>query len=122
MGDLIYVLAGGELEIVRQSPGGSEELLKMVKPGDYFGEIGPLFNLPRSATVRARTNSTVIGYTVTAFRERLGAGGVARPHRAPPAGDGLTLAGWVCPGAHPPNVDTPEGDTSNPCTGPSAVP
>jgi putative ABC transport system ATP-binding protein len=76
MGDLIYVLAGGELEIVRHSPGGSEELLKMVKPGDYFGEIGPLFNLPRSATVRARTNSTVIGYTVTAFRERLGAGGV----------------------------------------------
>jgi putative ABC transport system ATP-binding protein len=76
MGDLIYVLAAGELEIVRQLPGGGEELLKAVKPGDYFGEIGPLFNLPRSATVRALTNATVIGYTVTAFRERLGAGGV----------------------------------------------
>jgi len=75
MGDLIYVLAGGECDIVRQLAGGGEELLKVVKPGDYFGEIGPLFNLPRSATVRARTNATVIGYTVTEFRERLGAGG-----------------------------------------------
>jgi putative ABC transport system ATP-binding protein len=76
MGDLIYVLAAGELDIVRQMPGGGEELLKVVKPGDYFGEIGPLFNLPRAATVRARTKATVIGYTVTAFRERLGVGGV----------------------------------------------
>jgi putative ABC transport system ATP-binding protein len=76
MGDLIYVVAAGELEIMRQLPGGGEDLLKVVKPGDYFGEIGPLFNLPRSATVRARTDATVVGYTVTEFRERLGAGGV----------------------------------------------
>ena len=65
MGDPIYVLAAGELDIVRQLPGGDEESLKVVKAGDYFGEIGPLFNLPRSATVRARTHATVIGYIVT---------------------------------------------------------
>ena len=76
MGDLIYVVADGELEIVRQLAGGGEEFLKVVMEGDYFGEIGPLFNLPRSATVRARTDATVVGYTVTEFRERLGAGGV----------------------------------------------
>jgi len=76
MGDLIYVVAAGELDIVRQLPGGGEELLKVVKPGDYFGEIGPLFHLPRSATVRARSDATVVGYTVKTFRERLGAGGV----------------------------------------------
>ena len=44
--------------------------------GDYFGEIGPLFGMPRSATVRARTDATVIGYTVQAFRERLGPNGI----------------------------------------------
>jgi putative ABC transport system ATP-binding protein len=76
MGDLIYVVSEGELEIVRELSGGGEELLKVVTPGDYFGEIGPLFHLPRSATVRAHTEATVIGYTVQAFRERLGAGGV----------------------------------------------
>jgi putative ABC transport system ATP-binding protein len=76
MGDLIYVVSEGELEIVRELAGGGEELLKVARPGDYFGEIGPLFHLPRSATVRAHTEATVIGYTVKAFRERLGAGGV----------------------------------------------
>ncbi|WP_319453479.1 MULTISPECIES: ATP-binding cassette domain-containing protein [unclassified Mycobacterium] len=76
MGDLIYVVSEGELEIVRELAGGGEEFLKLVTPGDYFGEIGPLFHLPRSATVRARTEATVIGYTVQEFRERLGAGGV----------------------------------------------
>jgi putative ABC transport system ATP-binding protein len=76
IGDLIYIVADGELEIVRELAAGGEELLKVAVPGDYFGEIGPLFGMPRSATVRARTNATVIGYTVRAFRERLGAAGV----------------------------------------------
>jgi putative ABC transport system ATP-binding protein len=76
MGDLIYVVSEGELEIVRELASGGEEVLKLVTPGDYFGEIGPVFHLPRSATVRARTDATVIGYTVRAFRELLGVGGV----------------------------------------------
>ncbi len=76
MGDRIYVVSEGELEIVRELAGGGEELLKVATRGEYFGEIGPLFHLPRSATVRARTDATVVGYCVQAFRERLGAGGV----------------------------------------------
>jgi putative ABC transport system ATP-binding protein len=76
MGDLIYVVSDGKLEVVRELAGGGEEVLKVVCPGDYFGEIGPLFHLPRSATVRACTDATVVGYTVQAFRERLGVGGV----------------------------------------------
>jgi len=35
-----------------------------------------LFHMPRSATARARTDATVVGYTAPAFRERLGAGGL----------------------------------------------
>lgn len=76
MGDLIYVVAEGELEIVREMASGGEELQKLAKKGDYLGEIGPVFHLPRSATVRAHTDATVIGYTVRAFRERLGVGGI----------------------------------------------
>jgi len=76
MGDLIYVVSDGELEIVRELASGGEELQKLATRGDYLGEIGPVFHLPRSATVRARTDATVIGYTVRAFRERLGIGGV----------------------------------------------
>lgn len=48
----------------------------MAGPGDYFGEIGVLFHMPRSATVRARTDATAVGYTAQAFRERLGATGI----------------------------------------------
>jgi putative ABC transport system ATP-binding protein len=76
MGDLIYIVNNGELEIVRELLGGGEELLRVATAGDYFGEIGTLFGLPRSATVRARTDAEVIGYTGKAFRERLGPAGV----------------------------------------------
>ena len=76
MGDCIYVVSEGEVEILRELAGGGEELLWVAEPADYFGELGPLFHMPRSATARARTDATVIGYTVATFRERLGAGGI----------------------------------------------
>ncbi|HUB54188.1 MAG TPA: ATP-binding cassette domain-containing protein, partial [Mycobacterium sp.] len=73
LADLVYIVAEGELEMVRQLPGGGHEVLRVAKAGDYFGEIGPVFGLPRSATVRARTDAAVDGYSVPAFRQRLGA-------------------------------------------------
>jgi putative ABC transport system ATP-binding protein len=76
MGDCIYVVSDGEVDIVRELASGGEELLWVAEPADYFGELGPLFHMPRSATARARTDSTVVGYTVSAFRERLGVGGI----------------------------------------------
>jgi putative ABC transport system ATP-binding protein len=77
MGELIYVVSDGEFDIVRELADGGEELVKVARPGDYFGEIGVLFNLPRSATVRARTDATAVGYTAQAFRERLGVQGLS---------------------------------------------
>ena len=76
MGDLIYIVSEGELDIIRELTSGGEELLRIATPGDYFGEIGTLFGLPRSATVRARTDAVLVGYTGRAFRERLGPAGV----------------------------------------------
>jgi putative ABC transport system ATP-binding protein len=77
MGDLIYVVGEGELEIVRErADDHGEEVVATVGAGDYFGEIGPLFGLPRSASVRASTDAHVIGYTVNAFRDRLGPDGM----------------------------------------------
>ena len=76
MGELIYVVSKGEFELVHELADGGEELVKVAGPGDYFGEIGVLFHMPRAASARARTDATVVGYTAPAFRERLGAGGV----------------------------------------------
>jgi putative ABC transport system ATP-binding protein len=72
MGDCIYVVAEGEMVLVRELADGGEEVVKVAPAHHYFGEMGPLFSLPRSATARARTDATVIGYTVQQFRERLG--------------------------------------------------
>lgn len=71
MGDLIYVVAEGELEVVGESEDGTEKLLKVITPGEHVGELGPLFRMARSATVRARTDAVVNGYTVEAFRKLL---------------------------------------------------
>jgi putative ABC transport system ATP-binding protein len=76
MGDLIYIVSEGEFDIVRELAGGGEELVKVAGAGDYFGEMGVLFHMPRSATVRARTDATAVGYTAQAFRERLGVSGL----------------------------------------------
>ena len=72
MGDQIYIVTEGEIELARELASGGEEVIKTVGPGDYFGEMGPLFSLPRSATARAKTDAVVVGYTIQAFRELLG--------------------------------------------------
>ena len=77
MGELIYFVTDGEFELVRELADGGEELVKVSGPGDYFGEIGVLFHMPRAATARARTDATVVGYTAPAFRQRLGEGGIS---------------------------------------------
>ncbi len=69
-GDLIYFVESGRLEVFRMKADGAEEHLAHVGPGAYVGELGPILNLPRSATVRALEDSTVTGYTVLAFRRR----------------------------------------------------
>ncbi|MGH3564273.1 MAG: ATP-binding cassette domain-containing protein, partial [Mycobacterium sp.] len=70
--DLIYIVAEGEVEIVPEPAGADEGLLKIGAPGHYTGELGPLFRIPRGATVRPRTEATVVSYTVEAFREQFG--------------------------------------------------
>jgi putative ABC transport system ATP-binding protein len=43
--------------------------LARTEPGSYVGELGPILNLPRSASVRAVEDTVVTGYTVRAFRK-----------------------------------------------------
>ena len=68
-GDLIYAVESGALEVYRVRVDGEHEHVAMVGPGNYVGELGPMLNVPRSATVRAREESLLTGYTVRAFRQ-----------------------------------------------------
>jgi putative ABC transport system ATP-binding protein len=75
-GELIYVLESGEIDIMRQRDDGEWELRATMTAGNYFGEIGPLFGMPRSASAKARTDAVVTGYTVRDFRQRIGPQGM----------------------------------------------
>jgi putative ABC transport system ATP-binding protein len=69
LGELIYVLQSGLLEVYRELADGGTESLAQLRPGNYVGELGPILNLPRSASVRALEHSILVGYTVRAFRK-----------------------------------------------------
>jgi len=75
-GDRIYRVIEGQMELwgsAGDDLNAEDTLLAVVGPGDEFGEMGAVFDLPRSATVRARTPATVTGYTVADFKARFGA-------------------------------------------------
>ena len=52
--DALYVLQSGSVEVKsRGERGGSEEVIRTMRQGTYFGEIGLLGRIPRTATVTA---------------------------------------------------------------------
>ncbi|MDQ1479469.1 MAG: putative transport system ATP-binding protein [Actinomycetota bacterium] len=69
-GDLVYVVEEGQIEIARARDDGTEERLAVIQPGNYFGELAPMFGLQRSATARAVGAAVVTGYGLRDFREK----------------------------------------------------
>ena len=56
----MFVVIGGELEVLKKSPGGSEVRVAMLGPGDWFGEMAIVEVQPRSATVRCLAPSLLL--------------------------------------------------------------
>ena len=67
-GDAWYAFYRGSVEVVKHS-GGGEELIRTLAPPSCFGEVAILDGLPRSATVRAREDSTVLRISRDKFEE-----------------------------------------------------
>jgi putative ABC transport system ATP-binding protein len=78
-GELVYAIESGTIDIVRIHGDRSEERLATLGGGEYFGELGPLFGLPRSASARASSDAVVVGYTVRDFRRLFGAEATGGP-------------------------------------------
>lgn len=57
IGRALFILESGTIELTRRAPGGREETLYTLKPGDFFGEMALLESLPRSATATATERS-----------------------------------------------------------------
>jgi sulfate-transporting ATPase len=58
--DVFYVIVEGEVEVIKNRPDTGAQVIARLKDGDYFGEIGPLYNIPRTATVRAVSDVAVL--------------------------------------------------------------
>ncbi|HEY6879086.1 MAG TPA: cyclic nucleotide-binding domain-containing protein [Polyangiales bacterium] len=56
----MFVVIGGELEVVKRALDGSQVRVAMLGPGDWFGEMAILDVQPRSASVRALAPSLLL--------------------------------------------------------------
>ena len=59
-GDALHIVESGTLEAVLDEGMASEQVVGRFVPGDVFGEMALLTGQPRSATVRARTDSRLL--------------------------------------------------------------
>ncbi len=80
IGDKFYMLQEGEVEVILEQitdEGYKEIKLAELGPGSYFGEIALLKNVPRTATVRAKTDCKLIWLDkenfLKIFKQHLGA-------------------------------------------------
>jgi putative ABC transport system ATP-binding protein len=71
VGSVVYMVESGAIRLSRECSDGTEETLQEVGPGTYFGELAPMFGLPRSASARAVGNTTVTALPLSEFRSRM---------------------------------------------------
>ncbi len=64
-GERFYVVLSGMLNVSQEGRGGR----RVLKPGDYFGEVALAMDIPRTATVRAMTPCVVASCDRATFDE-----------------------------------------------------
>lgn len=68
-----YVVESGEAEVVKSREGGGEEVVAVLGPGAFFGEMALLGNQPRTAAVRARSPLELVVMGSNVFSQVSGA-------------------------------------------------
>jgi hypothetical protein len=69
--DDLYAVIDGELEVDIVDATGRSETVAVARAGDYFGEVGLIHSVPRTATVSARTASRLVRVPGAAFLDAL---------------------------------------------------
>ncbi len=64
-GERFYVVLSGVLAVSSAALGAR----RVLRPGDYFGEVAPALGIPRTASVRALTPTTVASCDLATFDE-----------------------------------------------------
>ena len=74
LGDRLYVLVAGQVEVLLTHPGGQEIVVNRLRPGSYFGEIALLTGGVRTASVRVTADgpAEVMGLDRATFDSLVG--------------------------------------------------
>ena len=72
--DSLYIIETGTLRVWSRAGAGKQRELASLGPGDYFGEIGLIQHIPRTATVTAASPSRLLRIEGAAFLEALSSG------------------------------------------------
>ncbi len=73
LGDSLYVIVSGEVEVLRRDGAGEQRTIAVLGPPLFFGEMSLIDKEYRSATVRARTDTELLHLTaenLAAFRKQ----------------------------------------------------
>jgi anion transporter len=68
-GDAFYLIQSGAVQVVLESDGGKSEILAVLGPKDWFGEMALLTGEPRSATIIAVKPTVLLGLSRAAWDE-----------------------------------------------------
>ena len=60
LGDSVYVIAGGEVDVLKHSEANGDRLLATLCERDFFGEMSLIDKEYRSATVRAKSEAQLL--------------------------------------------------------------
>ena len=77
-----FIIRTGRVNVIDEAPGGEEEVLRTMGPGEAFGELALLQGTPRTATVRAEEDTELFTIDKGSF-DRLLADSVTAPELAP---------------------------------------
>ncbi len=70
--DTLYILLRGQAKVFRSDDSGREIILNTLESGDYFGELGLLDDVQRSASVTAISDCELLCLNKETFSELLG--------------------------------------------------
>lgn len=71
LGDSVFVLAQGEVEVMRRDPAGTQRCIAILGPQQFFGEMSLIDKEYRSATIKTRSACELLHLSsekLTAFR------------------------------------------------------
>lgn len=70
-GEFFYIVDSGEVDCFVRKQNGRDELVKVYEKGESFGELALMYNTPRKATIRARSDCVLWALDRVAFKSLL---------------------------------------------------